>query len=282
VDVFSETWKAFRDLSEVVDLYMLVGNHDQHSKVGNIHSIEAFRDLATVVSARSGTLYLHGLAVEFIPYTASITYLREELKKVRPETDILFMHQPLQEAIPGSDNLMKTTFTLDDVPWENVRQVISGDIHNRQELHNGRFAYVGSPLQLTFGARGKDKGMFLVGHDLSLEFVALDGPKFYQYEFPESADDPADESWLTAKPDRDFVKLLYAPCWSESMGEIIKKYPRFAYEMYGKSKKEVSRVSAEVANDDRALLAAWIKENDPGDLDAERLLADGLEELSGC
>ena len=93
VDVYSYTWYEMRKLAQEVhgNLYILVGNHDQYSKIGDVHSLESFKDFATVIDApivkRVGNLRFAAH-----PFTTDIQAWKD-FTSIIPNVDIFFFHQ---------------------------------------------------------------------------------------------------------------------------------------------------------------------------------------------
>jgi len=288
IEVFSETYKAFYALAAELDkLYLVVGNHDQCSRVGDLHSLEPFRQFATVVDQPwcEENSWERGLRIKLFPFTADDETLRGHLSRIHATTDVVFLHQPVVEAIPGpADSPSKPKLSVDDIAWQHVRKVISGDIHKRQDLAGGRFHYVGSPLQLNFGERDEAKAFSILDTEtLEIETVETVAPKFYLFTAAENDPDPSNGMLEPSGADlsRDFVKLRYDAYWEKAALGMKETYPRLMIEQIREGPAQLQRVSEEVVGNDRALLQAWIETNPHGDLDPDRLLEEGLAELAG-
>jgi DNA repair exonuclease SbcCD nuclease subunit len=252
---------------------MLCGNHDQSSKIGNIHSLEPFREFAIVVDDLSSAL---GLV--YMPFCNDEPVLIEFLKRLSC-VEILFMHQPVAEAIPGpTDNPGKPDFCLEDIPFDRVKLVVSGHIHKRQWLAGGKFHYLGSPLQLNFGEEGEEKCFSIIDTEtLEIESVPTNAPTFHRVMALDDDIDPRGVDFggvLNAK--RNFIKLIYSDKWAKEAQYLKEEYPRIILE---KQKQEITtpqRVTNGLDGNDRDLLSAYLEANPSDGLDNERLLQVGL------
>jgi DNA repair exonuclease SbcCD nuclease subunit len=265
------TYRELRELKEDgANIILLCGNHDQNMRVGDITSLEALSEFVTVVSKPVS----YGI-FDWIPYTADPESFRNAFANCRGE--ILFLHQPIKEAIPGATNLTGKTIVLGaDFDTQQHKLILSGDIHKRQTLLGGRFQYLGSPLQLTFGDRGEQRGFTILDTaTLEMEFIESDAPKFYwfRYDFKEHP---------SIDFDRDFVRFSYL-AESEEVGFLKAKYPRVQFDKLREGLDAMeSAPQIELLTDDRKLLEEYMDRVGIGDLDRERLLAVGLQELSGA
>lgn len=281
VDVFTETWHRFESLSEFAEVKFLVGNHDQFTRIGDINCLEPFKKLGQVITSPEG-FRIGDYPCYGIPYIQDYDQLLEALARIPYEIKILFMHQTLKEAIPGpDDNPGKPKFTLADINWDRIEQVVSGDIHRRQDLHDGKWHYLGSPLQLTFGDKDQFKGISIIDlKTLDIEGIELNAPKFYQFTITEGAKRDAKVfDFRGADPERDFIKIKYFRDGTRLAEGLKMAYPRVMLEKYGDIKAYEDEMAEMVVGNDRALLEEYMDINNTFDLDRERLLEFGMNEL---
>jgi DNA repair exonuclease SbcCD nuclease subunit len=256
-------------------LLVVVGNHDQNARLGDLHSLEAMKQFATVVDAPWENP-IDGLTVAAVPYVADLDRFREAIAVVG-EADLLLLHQPIAEALPSPTNSQgKVTISLSDIPFDRVRYAISGDIHKRQWLANGRFLYVGSPMQHNFGERYDTKSFTLLDTETwTFEEIATDAPRFWWYEF-----DGSDRWGGEADPTRDFIRVSYQERDKEAAEKMRAQMPRVQFEMVRVDAPVFEqRASDAMVSDDRALLQGYMDLVGVGDLDPDRLLNVGLTEL---
>lgn len=275
IDVLTSTSEVFKRLSKACkNLFMLVGNHDQYTKVGEVHSMEIFRDFAEVIdSPKIDEDSLTGWTAAFYPHTSDVPGMKEWIKKM-PQVDLFLFHQGLSEASVGPyDMNVKTEISIKDLPLDKTRYCIAGDYHKRQFLANGKFHYLGSPLQLSFSERGDRKCFTLIKDDWTIEEIETDAPRFYEF-------DSAEEYKLNSQNIRakDFVRVSDPD--RIVLDEIKTRSPKVQTVLVKQADIKHSRVGEEVLKDDTALLQTWITRANT-ELDPDLLLEEGRALLLG-
>lgn len=287
IDVFSSTFEAMRTLSQKIgkgNFFILKGNHDSYTKVGGIHSLEAFNEIAQVRAGDPSIELLtvnpwpsdlaEQISVAFYPWTADTEGMKNWFQQM-PPVDILLIHQGVSEAVVGPyDVKVKTEISLKDLPLDRIKLCIAGDYHKRQFLAGGKLHYIGSPLQLSFGERGDDKCFSLIyTSDWSVKSILTNAPKFYEYASKEEFD-LRDSSVDVSK---DFVRIT-----AKSVADIEslkKEFPRIQTVLEEKETAVVSRSEGLNLSDDKALLTSWMKSQDETDLE---YLEMGMALLQQC
>ena len=284
VEVWSETWKAFRKIGTIqsIRFFILRGNHDESSRVGNIHSLTSFSDFAEVIEEPIRILHTSsaGSIVEmyFIPHTADPDLMRSHLVSV-PSSDLLFLHVGLAEAIPGSEISKAGEISVNDLPFDKIKKIISGHIHKHQFLHGEDFLYVGSPLQQNFGERNDPKYFTIYNTTTkAFQFIPADAPKFYSFELADNDNYP--EELASVNYARDFVKINYTKKWQEVVDLMKQEFPRIMFERIAESKHVTPRVDKNVLLSDADLLDAWLSTKELGELDKQTLMEIGLQALN--
>lgn len=275
VDVHTATWLAFKALSEWTDLYMLVGNHDQYTKVGEVHSMETFKMFATVIDQPMGFELPEG-AIRAFPHTSDVEGLKNALTYVEP-VDLILLHQGLSEAAVGQyDMHVKTELSIKDLPMPKCRYVLAGDFHKRQFFGEGnRVHYIGSPLQLNFGECGDVKAFSFIDTDNWLiETIETNAPKFYRFDSVEVFESQVSQFDVKS----NYVRLCVKHSDEERGLAWKKEYPNIQLDIIKDEKVALRRVSEEVVGDDKKLVEAYISQRET-DLDKEALTAEGLELL---
>lgn len=277
VDVFSATWKAWKAITDEVEhAYFLVGNHDQYNKVGSIHSLEAFRELGTVIDQplieRVGDL-----SFAAHPFTTNMSQWHGFVKMI-PPVDLFLFHQGLCEAATGAFNIsIKAEVGYTDMPLDRARFCWGGHYHKPQEIgEERRVGYVGSPLQHGFGERTEDKSVVLYDSETkTFKRLPIAAPKFVLFE--------NEVEFFAALKHSFDPEQFYTRVRTESQNvadQIKRKHPQVQVEMTAKEEFEERRVSTDVVSSDRTLLTAYIEQN-PNDLNPARLLSFGLQMLAG-
>lgn len=150
VDVLWAAHESLYQLSRAApEFYILVGNHDQSTKDGSIHSLDGFRYFANVIDEPKVLTVAGELTVAFHPFTTDFNAFRAYAKEVK--ADIFCCHQGLTEALVGAYELpIKADVSVEDLPYKSCRYVFLGHYHKHQWVREN-VAYIGSPLQLEIG-----------------------------------------------------------------------------------------------------------------------------------
>lgn len=178
VDVLHHTYEAIKHLASMAPTYILVGNHDQSSKDGRVHSLNIFSDIATVVE-HPETFYLDcGLTVGMCPFIADTNAWKSIIW--HEDMDIFCFHQGLNEAKVGAfDIQIPAAIKLSDLP--KARWTFAGHYHKHQQVAPDVF-YVGSPLQHNMGERSEEKGYLILDTDTEqVEQIPTRAPRFYLF-----------------------------------------------------------------------------------------------------
>ena len=285
IDVFSETWKAFRKLSDNVSkLIMLVGNHDQHRLIGDVHSVYAFSAFADVVDSPK-TSVIDDVVMHLLPYMHDKNDVVQSLNKMlksaesKDKKTLAFLHQSIFDALP--DHKIKgDEVLLSELPV-GVDKYFSGHIHTRQSLANDRFYYLGSALQHTFGERDQDKGFTLYDTTTgACSFVRSNSPRFFRFDVTEDTTPRKSMDFSGVDFSSDFVKICYSSKWKTEVEKIKEEHPRIVLEAIPENYSSGCAVSQELLGNDEELLKSFVAESDTGDLDEEKLLQYGLEILA--
>jgi DNA repair exonuclease SbcCD nuclease subunit len=307
-DVYSATWHAFRKLSEVVDeLFILVGNHDQYSKDGRLHSLEPFKAFAKVIDRPVIERVITTNDEEFTfaahPFTTDIDRWKR-FTKIIPKVDFFLFHQGVSEAVVGAfDISIKAEVGLEDFPREKGDYCLGGHYHKSQWLTEGPkkkgVAFIGSPLQHNFGERNDGlKGWWLFDDKLSnslsgrwghIGSYSTNAPKFRLYESAEAFEEDAKhateggmvaeavEAWNNELAN-NYIRVRCSPQEGE---QLLKVWPSLQIETKKDKVTEEHRVEEAALSSDEALLRAYIEQVKSG-LDEERLLKMGMEMLMGA
>ena len=277
VDVFSATWLAWKSLAESVKkTFILVGNHDQYNKVGSIHSLEAFREFATVVDQPILSSYME-TRFAMHPFTTKIEEWKSFVAMLPSDLDFFFAHQGLSEAVVGAfDISIKAEVGYSDLPHEKAQWILMGHYHKHQFIgEEQRAGYIGSPLQHNMGERTEPKG-FLYFEDVKRrpEFVLTHAPSFFLFE---DADEFGAMLFVKGvRPERDFIRVK---CSETEARQLKEEFPRIQVEVVREDRQEERRIQPEALASDLNLLNTYVDQAEHG-LDPERLTSLGLEILS--
>ena len=271
IDVITAVYDALRGLAEELAqeaerrLFILIGNHDQYNKVGGIYSVRPFEQLdgVQVVSTPWITnVYrsyfpngdLESVQVAFYPHTSDVPGMKKWIQEM-PEVDLFLFHQGISEAAVGPyDMHIKTEISLGDLPLNKTKLCIAGDFHKRQFLADGRFHYIGSPLQLSFGERNDCKCFSLVDTaSWTVESIETNAPKFFEFKSKEEFDSRPFPDLLS----NAFVRVY---CKTEQEVSAVKATISKAQAVLEDKPVEIIDRSKGIdLNDDKQLLQAWMK-----------------------
>lgn len=270
--VYVETLAAWRDFCSV-PVYIIAGNHDQYSREGS-NSLLPFHDTrarnTALVSQPENICLDDAINVLLIPHQHDTNKFKQILKDA-PSADILVMHQGLAEAVTGAYNVqIQSAIKLADIPFDKFKWVVSGHYHKAQVLAGGKFRYCGSPLQLSMGERGEEKGFWVLDTDKDTwEFVKTNAPQFYLHESSKAFKECADK--------KGYHRVK---CQVEEAEKLKKEFPNLQIEILKAEVYEERRVDPKKIQKDEDLLEVYISENNAS-LDPESLIQLGLELLNG-
>lgn len=200
--VLDKVCSAFTSIEErFKDIYVVMGNHDISVSGDRSNALKAIASRNVHVIDTPDTYTIRGEAVGVIPYTEDVGLVESAFAKFADEdVACVFAHLGmLGGAVGPSDFEVPGTIPFASLSLDSFKRVVLGHFHKHQELSDNVF-YVGSPLQLTWGESGEDKG-----------FVFLD-LKTGEYEFEENDISPrfikisADEDTPEFNTD-DFIRV---------------------------------------------------------------------------
>lgn len=193
VGIFNPTYDAISRIAEATNwMYMLVGNHDQLNKVGNIYNIHAFSSIPKLTvldkmewwhDAFEGPEDIHILSV---PYSSDNDFVSSTIETAtRLEKDpkakyILLGHLGINKAIVGSNHVLVDKFLLsiEDLRSDYFDQVFLGHYHKSQSL-TPNVHYIGSTMAQDWGDVGDRRGCLI--WDTTTNLITreeLDSPRF--------------------------------------------------------------------------------------------------------
>jgi DNA repair exonuclease SbcCD nuclease subunit len=168
-----------------LDLYMLVGNHDQASRDGTTHSLHGLYDKAHVIGEPKWISTKSGISILGIPYMEDKEQIKSLISQAPKYTkNRLFLgHLGVQGMRVGSDFVYSNPFdvSVDDLSCSEFDRGFMGHYHEAMQEISSNFMYVGAPLQHSWSDVGQERG-FLV-YDLDSDevtMVPLKAPKFIQ------------------------------------------------------------------------------------------------------
>lgn len=156
--VLNKALEIFEKLSEVLPVYMIVGNHDIFMKYSNaVNSLKIFKRFNNITVYETATEAIIGnTPVVFMPWCDTHEQEAEILAKY--SGDILFCHTDVKGF--SFNNIQKIDGGNEIESFEKFKRVYSGHIHFAQKFKNVRM--LGSPYQLTRSDSGNPKNVWLL------------------------------------------------------------------------------------------------------------------------
>ncbi|HNQ19612.1 MAG TPA: metallophosphoesterase family protein [Bacteroidales bacterium] len=163
---FDDCYSAFADLSTVVDIYAIGGNHDKIIINDNQYALKPFKMLMDVYLKPKSVLIDDKLFL-FLPNGFN-------LDEYYDDQDYIICHTEILNAKYGSNRICETGIN----PKNYNTFFINGHLHQRQELKN--CLIVGSPIYKQFGENiDIDKGFYILDTDTGkYEFKKYESPKY--------------------------------------------------------------------------------------------------------
>lgn len=150
--------QLINQLSKILPVHMLLGNHDIYTEFDNsVHSMEWAKNIPNV------TLYETPEVLDFVGKKLLIMpWIQRKKDEVAllnsTKADYVFCHSDLKGAY--NNRKAKMRGGIDIKEFKHFKQVFSGHIHLRQKTNN--FQFVGSPYHLDRNDIGDQKGIYVL------------------------------------------------------------------------------------------------------------------------
>ncbi len=170
VKVLNKVINIFEDLSKILPVHIIIGNHDNFNLNDNdVNSVSTLRNIPNVFTYIKPTIKKFGnTKCLLLPWIHGKNSEKEILKKYNIEADILFCHSDLNGARtqvnptrPNNRNICE----LDD--FSGYKNIYSGHIHIQQRISN--FTFVGAPYHMDRNDIGNAKGILVLDPDTGKE-----------------------------------------------------------------------------------------------------------------
>jgi len=166
------------ELSEILPLYFITGNHDIYKKYDtDVNSIAAFRFIPNVIIYEKPVIVSNGNSkILVIPWIGNKEHEENYIRANK--YDYIFAHTDIAGFNYDNGRDIKETIGTNFNYFKNIKRVFSGHIHKRQEKDN--IIYIGSPYHTKRSDIGNEKGLYLFHPNKNtLEFVKNEfSPKF--------------------------------------------------------------------------------------------------------
>lgn len=146
------------ELSEILPVYFLTGNHDIYKKYDtDVNSIIAFKYIPNVTIYEKPVILTNGKSkILIIPWVGS---REDEENYVRANKfDYIFMHSDIS-GFKYDNGREINTGGVDFFKFKGIKRIFSGHIHKRQEKEH--IIYIGSPYHTKRSDIGNTKAVYL-------------------------------------------------------------------------------------------------------------------------
>lgn len=184
-EVGQAAYEAFKGFKEnKINLTILVGNHDQSSRSGEVHSLAFFAELGQVKSVSSGeglgqAYSIYDVPVNFLPYTDERAQLEQWLAKTRG--GFIFMHQGVGGVEVNSKGFTLNEILTPDLVPDHCTMAFTGHYHSHRAV-TSNLIIPGSTVQLNWGDQGETRGWLDVKMDgdrvHEIELIASNASQF--------------------------------------------------------------------------------------------------------
>lgn len=181
-DVLIPVYKKMKELSEIVNLYTILGNHDLITKDGSNTLSETFSSFGTFIQ-NVQTIDVPGLGeADFLSYT-------DDINSIPNKSRILFGHLEVEGFYFNPKRKIDDSIFTSSL-FDQYDLVVSGHLHHEQ--HKNNFEFVGTPYPTRRDEAGKKNYFAIIdeNHNVRLEEYN-DGPDYITIraeEFNENID----------------------------------------------------------------------------------------------
>lgn len=170
--VINKVEKILKEMSEILPLHIMVGNHDLWNKGSNeVNSVRLFGYMNDNIHIyeETTTLELGGQKLVLMPWVEKRKDMINEISK--NPGDYLFCHSDLNGCRMHLNSIAhRNPDKIDVEEFSGYKNVFSGHIHIRQE--NNNFMFIGSLYQMDRNDYGDQKGITVLDLDTDdLDFV---------------------------------------------------------------------------------------------------------------
>ncbi|MEG1008405.1 MAG: metallophosphoesterase, partial [Clostridia bacterium] len=154
IDVFNKASDVIEDISKILPVHMICGNHDLYKKNDtDVNSLRGFKNIQNVNVYEVPTILNNGdNCILMLPWLGESF---DESKLNNYKIDYIFAHSDIQGFKYDNGKDITKGLSLKDI---NLKRVYSGHIHKRQE--NNNWVYLGSPYHTKRSDIDNVKGIY--------------------------------------------------------------------------------------------------------------------------
>lgn len=164
-EAFVPIFMKFMELSKIVDIITIPGNHDIQNK-DNDCLAETFSAFGKFIK-HAETINIDGVDYDFLGYT-------EDPQEIPNKGRVLFTHLEIEGYFYNPSRKIESSSFIPDM-FDQYATVVSGHLHHEQ--HSKNFEFVGSPYPTNRGEGGKKN-----------YFAVIDGDTVFLEEYNQGPD----------------------------------------------------------------------------------------------
>lgn len=172
IDVLNDVQKIVEEISKILPLHILLGNHDIYTKSTNdINTTKLFKYIPNVLIYESTKqIEYNGLKILLMPWVEKKKDQLDLISQYK-DSDILFCHSDLNGARMHLKSVAHKNLDKIDIDnFKSFKKIYSAHIHIVQR--NKNFTFVGSIFQMDRNDMGDQKGVFILDTDtMDEEFI---------------------------------------------------------------------------------------------------------------
>lgn len=168
INVLNKAIEVILDLSEILPLYLMTGNHDIYKKHDtDVNSLAPFKHIPNVTVLEDPVIVTCKKSrILILPWVGNGE--KEEAYAHENKADYIFAHTDIAGFKYDNGFHIKRGARLKGIP--GIKKVYSGHIHKRQEHKDS--IYIGSPYHTKRSDIGNKKGVYLLDpHNYKQEFT---------------------------------------------------------------------------------------------------------------
>lgn len=165
-ECFVPVFMKFMELSKVVDIITLVGNHDITNK-DNDSLAETFSAFSTFIK-KSQTINIDGIDYDFLSYT-------NDPSDIPNKGRVLFGHLEIEGFYYNPKRQVEGSSFVPEM-FDQYNLVVSGHLHHEQ--NKGIFEFIGSPYPTNKGEGGKKNYFAVIDGDTVKKVSYNEGPDY--------------------------------------------------------------------------------------------------------
>lgn len=189
IKVLNAAFDIFKELSEILPVHIILGNHDIfHKNSNDTNSVKILKYIPNIYVYEEPELLQFGTSkILMMPWRTGPEAELETLQSY-PEAEHLMCHTDFRGMKFNKWTDVEHGNEIN--VFNSFKRVYSGHIHYAQQRDN--INLIGSPYQLTRSDRGNDKGIFMLDLESNKEefFKNTYSPQFLKFDF----------EWLLEQP----------------------------------------------------------------------------------